>query len=346
MVTTSFEEEQLKKILAGIYTPQEQKIAIYPEVYKKRVIVIAGPTGAGKTDLSLMLASVLGGEIISADSLQVYRGMDIGTAKVTLQERAKVPHHLIDIRDISENFNVVDFYHEARLCCEGICARDRTPILVGGSGFYLHVFLYGPPPGPSSVPEVRKRLEEEMEKRGPDRMYEELRERDPEYAETITRHDRSKIIRALEIITLTGDKVSQLPWQSSSLPIDYDFRCWFVYRSRDSIYTRINDRCESMLKEGFMEEVIDLEEKGLGENTSASNAIGYRQCLNFLKTERSEEDYSNCISEFKKQSRRYAKRQFTWFRRKSIFRWLDLEIHDKEIAVDIIAQDYLRDEPI
>ncbi len=341
MVKTHSDEEQIKKILKGIYQPELLKVQ-GAEKKRKKVLLLAGPTGVGKTSLSLRIASKLKGEVISADSMQVYRGMDIGTAKVTLQERSLAPHHLIDIRDVRERFTVVDFFHESKLACDSIHARDAVPIVVGGTGFYIHVFLYGPPNGPPSQKELRQRLEQDMEKFSPEAMYDRLEKIDPEYAKTITRHDRVKIIRALEIITLTQDKVSHLDWNKNHNPIDYDVHCWFLYRSREHIYSRIEERCDAMLKEGLIEEVARLEKEGLLENLSASKAIGYRQGLEYLKSSQSDEDFEQMKTQFKKASRHYAKRQFTWFRKEPEFRWLDLDIHDKEIAADIIIQDFIR----
>ena len=342
VVKTNFEEEQLRKLINGIYQPLEEKNLIEKTPLKK-VIVIAGPTCSGKTDLSLRLAQQLKGEVISADSMQVYRGMDIGTAKVTMQEREATPHHLIDIRDITDEFNVVDYHYEARLSCEEISARNHVPIVCGGSGFYLHAFLYGPPQGPPSEKEIRDQLESDMEKYGPDAMFGQLQKVDPEYAATITKRDKAKIIRALEIITLTHAKVSGFQWKTPRLPLEYDFRCWFVYRPREVLYPRIEARCDAMLKEGLLEEITALDKLGLRDHRSASSSIGYKQGLTYLDSPQGDEDYEKFLHDFKKASRNYAKRQFTWFRKESEFRWLDLDAHDMEIAAEIIMQDYLRE---
>lgn len=342
MSKINLEEERLKRILKGVYQPQFEAIA--PENNKsKPVIVISGPTCVGKTSLSLRLASQLDGEIIVGDSMQVYTGMDIGTAKVTMQERTEVPHHLLDIRGVNEPFTVVDFFHESRLAIDSIISRNKVPIIVGGTGFYLHVLLYGPPSGPPSQKELRQTLESEMEKFSPEAMYDRLEKIDPEYARTITSHDKVKIIRALEIITLTQDKVSNLSWNTQKTPIDYDFRCWFLHRSREHLYSRVEERCDAMLDEGLLDEVTELKSTGLQDNKSAANAIGYRQCLEFLQTDQSDQDYEKLRQDFKKVTRHYVKRQFTWFRKEPEFRWLDLDVHDREIATDIISQDYLKD---
>mgnify|MGYP006414360579 CR=1 FL=1 len=337
-----FEQGQLEKILVGAFKPKEQKAPIPLKQKKRKVLVLAGPTAVGKTEMSLLLARALGGEIISADSMQVYRGLDIGTAKATWQQRACVPHHLLDIRDVHETFNIVDFYYEARHCCEKLVANDVVPIVVGGAGFYIHSFLYGPPNGPPSVDEVRKALEKEAERSGIDFLYERLCKQDPEYAATITSHDRQKIIRALEIMTLTGNTVSRLAWNQRKVSLNYDFRCWFVHRSRDSLYERVDMRCDMMLADGFLREVEEYESAGIREHPSISQAIGYRQALEYLDSPRTIDDYDEFVRLFKQSSRRYVKKQFTWFKKEPIFRWLDLDLHDTETAVDIMAQDFKR----
>ena len=211
------------------------------------------------------LAQSMDGEIISADSMQVYRGMDIGTAKATMEDRLLVPHHLLDIRNIDESFNVVDFYYEARQACQQILDRGNVPIVAGGSGFYLHALLYGPPSGPPSVPEVRQSLEEEMEQLGSEALYSRLAQLDPQYAKSITKNDKQKIVRALEIILLTNKKVSKISWKGRRKPQNYDFHCWFLHRPKDKLYERIDKRCDAMLKEGFLEEVIRMEKQAFGQ---------------------------------------------------------------------------------
>ena len=306
----------------------------------KRVIVLAGPTACGKSAFAQMLAKMVGGEIVSADSMQVYEGLDIGTAKVTAKERREVAHHLIDIRHVTESFNVVDFCYHARRCCQEILARGNIPIVAGGSGFYLHAFLYGPPSGPPSVPSVRQALEREFNSLGADKMYERLTIMDPEYAKTITVHDKQKIVRALEIIELSGTKVSKLSWKERVNPSEFDFRCWFLHRPRSVLYQRIESRCEKMVDKGLVDEVKGLIGVGIRQNTSASQAIGYRHTLNFLETDQSRKELKAYLELFKRDSRRYAKRQLTWFRRERLFWWLDLDLHDPETAMDMIMQNY------
>ena len=320
--------------------PLTQKEKIPPSVKRKRIILIAGPTASGKTGLSLDLAGIIGAEIVSADSAQVYRGMDIGTAKATPEERALFAHHLIDVQDIDEPFNVAEFYKSCQEAFREIFARESVPIVVGGSGFYVHTLLYGPPSAPPSQPDVRDMLDRQMREMGPEVLYERLQILDPVYAATISERDRHKIVRALEIIALTDCKVSDFPKPNKEPDQEYDFRCWFVYYPREILYKRIEERCEEMLKNGFLEEVKDLDRKGIRINSSASQAIGYRQALTYLASPQTDADYLAFISDFKKASRQYAKRQFTWFRKEPLFRWMNLEEYSKEQIREIILQDF------
>ena len=191
-----------------------QKALLPTKNYRQPIIFIAGPTGVGKTALSFQLAQKLNIEIVSADSVQVYCGMDIGTAKVSPLGRALIPHHLIDIRRVRDSFNVADFYYEAQAAFREITAKGKTPIVVGGTGFYFNALLYGIPDSPPSIPEVRYTLEKEMELHGVEAMFQLLCEKDPVYAATISVGDRQKIIRALEIMEITGRKVSATSWRN------------------------------------------------------------------------------------------------------------------------------------
>lgn len=340
------EAERVERIFLEFAVQTQKQISTHFHKPRKKVIVLAGPTACGKSQFAILLAKQLEkrglglGEIISADPMQVYLGMDIGTAKVTLTEREMVPHHLIDIRPVTQPFNVVDFYCEARQCIRDIHSRSNIPIVVGGAGFYLHTLIYGPPAGPPSVPEVRQALEKEMQSEGAGALYIRLQQLDPQYAKTITKNDKQKIVRALEIISLTGKKVSQLSWRSRRKPQNYSFSCWFLHRPKEVLYKRIEQRCMQMLQGGLIEEVQRLQQRGLLQNSSASQAIGYRQALEYLASTQNPEDYNRLVMAFKQASRRYAKRQFTWFGNEPLFWWLDLELHDLEVAVDMIRKDY------
>ena len=333
-----FEEHQVDGMFSHLYLTLRDKKP--PKSKKKKVIVIAGPTGVGKTKLSIEVANAIGGEIISADSMQIYKGMDIGTAKASKEERELIYHHMIDIVNVNDPFNVVDFYNRAHIICRDILLRDKVPIIVGGSGFYIHSFLYGPPQGPPSIIDIREKIEEEMDKVGPKVLFEKLSQIDPIYAATITCNDKHKIVRALEIIEITKKPVSHFSGADASLSDMYNYSCWFLYMPREVLYSRVDIRCEEMVEKGFIEEVERLEKEGLRHNYTASQAIGYRQCLDFLKTDRSYDEKQKFLDSFKKATRHYIKRQLTWFKKEPFFRWLNLYEMDFNRAVEFILQDY------
>lgn len=333
-----YKTEKAKDLINEYYLPFRKKTLV--DQKRKKVVVIAGPTGTGKTSLGVDIGEILGGEIISADSMQIYKNMDIGTAKATKEQQRRSIHHLIDLKNINETFNVSEYYRHAHLSCRQILFKGRVPIVVGGSGFYIHAFLYGPPMGPPSNPDIRKKLEHQLELTGTDGMYERLEIMDGAYAKTITAKDKHKIIRALEIIAITGKKVSEIPVPDTLRTPVYNYRLWFVYLPKEILYEKINERCEEMLRKGFIEEVRQLEKDGIRDNYSASQAIGYRQCLKYLRTNQSAEDKIRFMDEFKKASRKYVKRQFTWFKKESNFRWLNLHEIGFEKAKEFILQDY------
>lgn len=321
-----------------LLSEERQKLLVRSR--KKRIIVIAGPTASGKTQLSLKIAQAAGGEIISADSCQVYRGMNIGTAKASFEDRSLITHHLIDICDFSEIFNVAEFYKAAQEAIKEIISRDNVPIVVGGSGFYIHALLYGPPSGPPSMPAIRQQLERQLHDLGVEVLYERLQMLDPDYAATISEFDRHKIIRALEIIAISDKRVSDFPKMNELHEQNYDFRSWFIYYPRERLYSRIELRCDEMIRRGFLDEVRELEKNGIRQNLPAAQAIGYRQALAFLDSSQTEQDYEIFLAQFKKASRQYAKRQFTWFRKEPLFRWLDIEQFDQERLKELILQDF------
>ena len=315
--------------------PQMQKTPLYRS--GKGVLVIAGPTATGKSAISIEVAKKIRGEIISADSMQVYRGMNIGTAKLSKAEMEGVPHHLMDLIDVSSSFTVMDYYQRTVETIREIHQRGNVPIVVGGTGFYIHTLIYGPPGGPPASPQIRERLEDELRNLGPQVMYDRLKNLDLEYAMTIGFGDRQKIVRALEIITLTNKKVSDFPkFRADTKPKEFDFRCHFIYYPKEILYGRIDRRCDEMIVQGFPEEVERLEKNGLRENLSASQAIGYRQYLDFLDSEQRQEDWDQFVWSFKLATRRFAKRQFTWFRKEPLFQWTDCDLVSREEVLKII----------
>ena len=327
----------------GLKRPSEQlKRTASQAVLRPKVIIIAGPTAVGKTAVSLALAQKTRCQVISADSMQVYRGADIGTNKISLEVRRKVPHYLIDVRAIDQPFNVVDFANYAETALDHILAVQDLPLLVGGTGFYIRTFMSGIPQGPPSDPEIREQLRQDYDKFGAEMLFQKLKQLDPIYAASITMQDQQKVVRALEIITISGQKVSDIPKpEADAKSSDYDFRCWFLHMDRQILYPKIEARCDQMLAEGFLEEVRRLQKEGIENNPSASRAIGYRQALDFLKGPQTFEEYESFRILFKKASRQYAKRQYTWFRKEPAFRWLDVTPYSTDQIADIIYQDIL-----
>lgn len=315
-----------------------KKIASLKDKKRFKVIVLAGPTAVGKTAFSIKLAHALKGEIVSADSMQVYRGMDIGTAKVTPEEMSHIPHHLIDILEVRTKYNVVDFYHDAMAALSDICRRGKIPIVVGGTGFYIRALIKGPPPGPPSQPEIRERLEEQLDRIGVQAMYDALYDIDPTYASTISSNDKQKILRALEIISVTGLNVSSLPLAKDPDEDIFDFHCYFLTRSKQELHKRVELRCDKMLEAGFMQEVERLTQGGILENSSAKEAIGYRQAIEFLESKRSLEDFRFFKEKFIIASRQYIKRQFTWFKKEADFKWIDLDAHSDDELIESILK--------
>ncbi|EPP34448.1 tRNA dimethylallyltransferase [Chlamydia ibidis] len=313
----------------------------FVKLFKRSVVLLAGPTASGKTEVSLYLAPMINGEVVSVDSMQVYCGMDIGTAKVPLSSRKSIPHHLIDICHVQELFNAVDFYYHAVQACQSILARNKVPILVGGSGFYFHTFLVGPPEGPPADNEFRQQLLSSIEEHGLSPLYENLARKDPEYVRTITKNDRNKIIRGLEIIHITGKKVSEHSWVSkSSNPKEFNCRGWFLSPPKDVLKNNIINRCEKMLEDGLIDEVANLLNQGLLDNPSASKAIGYREWIDFLNRGGGSELYEQTKEQFIANSWQYTKKQKTWFRRYSTFQNINTLGMSAESIAQKIAQDY------
>lgn len=283
---------------------------------RPRVVAVVGPTAAGKSALSLALAHGLDGEVVNADSMQLYRGMDIGTAKLTPAERAGVPHHVLDIWDVTEPASVAEYQRLARAAIEDIAARGRTPLLVGGSGLYvraaLEEFEF-----PGTDPDLRARLEEELAAVGPAPLYERLRAADPAAARRILPSNGRRIVRALEVIALTGRPFpAELPeprpyYDAVYLGVDLDTA---------ALDDRIARRVDAMWAAGLVDEVRGLEAVGLRRGRTASRALGYQQVLRFLAGEWTE---AQARDETVRATRRFARRQRSWFRRDPRIRWLD-----------------------
>jgi tRNA dimethylallyltransferase len=282
----------------------------------QQVIAVLGPTAAGKSDLAIRLAQELDGEIINADSMQLYRGMDIGTAKLSVAQRRGIPHHLLDIWDVRYPANVAEYQQLARDAIAAVQARGQVPILAGGSGLYLRAAL-DDLNFPGTDPRVRQRLEDELSQRGPAELYTRLAGLDPVAAQGILPSNGRRIVRALEVIEVSGRPfTATLPSYESLYPaIQLGLRV-----PRDELDQRIEQRVDRMWQAGFLAEVRALEAQGLREGRTASRALGYAQVLRFLAGEWTE---LQAREETVKATRRFARRQEAWFRRDPRIRWLD-----------------------
>ncbi len=281
-----------------------------------RVIAVVGPTAAGKSALSIALAQELGGEVVNADSMQLYRGMDIGTAKLTPAERDGVPHHVLDIWDVTEPASVAEYQSRARAAVDDIAARGRVPLLVGGSGLYvravLEEFAF-----PGTDPGLRARLEDELAAVGPAALHDRLRQRDPAAAEKILPSNGRRIVRALEVIEMTG-----APFTASLPDPSPHYRSVQIGVDRDTagLDERIAVRVDRMWAAGLLDEVRDLEKKGLRDGRTASRALGYQQALSELDGRLTS---AQARDETTRATRRFVRRQRSWFRRDPRIHWLD-----------------------
>jgi len=286
-------------------------------------VFIAGPTAVGKSEIALLLAERLGGEIISADSMQVYRGLDLGTAKPSPADRARVPHHLIDICDLAESFDAAQFVRLAQKAVEEIQARGRVPVFCGGTGLYFKAFLSGLGEAPAANPELRARLEALPF----EALLQELRERDLAAYEKIDKQNPRRVIRAVEVIRLTGQKFSQqrAEWKAQgAVPPKTNFYCFT--RSPADLHARINRRVDAMFARGLVDETRELLKQGLVENQTAMQAIGYRQVAEHLRGEpRKLSGLAETIELVKTKTRQFAKRQLTWFHRQLDPKWMELQ---------------------
>ena len=295
--------------------------------FNTQPVFLAGPTAVGKSEIALLLAEKIGGEIITADSMQVYRGLDIGTAKPSPAERARVPHHLVDICDLHEAFDAAQFIRLAQKAVAEIQARERVPIFCGGTGLYFKAFLEGLGEAPQSDATLRA----ELEAAPLEKLLEELRERDPATFEKIVRQNPRRVVRAIEVIRLTGKPFSEqrADWaiKNSKLKIKNYF-CFT--RAPADLHTRINARVNEMFRRGLVAETEQLLKRGLAENKSAMQAIGYRQVVEHLRGERS---LTETIELVKIRTRQFAKRQLTWFHRHGNCEWIELKPGEPAAAV-------------
>jgi len=293
------------------------------------IILIVGPTGVGKTSSSLETAKKIDGEIISADSMQIYKEMDIGTAKVMPYEMEGVAHHLIDIIDPDEEFSVKDFDEMSDMAISDIISRSKTPIIVGGTGLYINSIIYDMDYNESDTDaELRKELWDFYKKNGEDKLYNMLLKYDSEAK--VEKQNIKRVIRAIEIAKTHG---TVKPFSEMKFKNKYKINMFILYKDRASLYEMIDKRVDKMLENGLVEEVKRLLKKGLNKDCQSMKAIGYRQIIAYLE---GEYDLKTAVDIIKRDSRRYAKRQLTWFKRYDNAIWIDVESLDSKQVAEII----------
>lgn len=294
---------------------------------KPPLVVLTGPTAVGKTALSISLAKEINGEIISADSMQVYRQMDIGTAKIMPEEMQDVPHHLIDILDPDEDFNVVKFKELANACIEQIYSRGKIPILVGGTGFYIQAVLKDVSFQQEEETEIRMELEKLAQDKGAHYLYEQLQKVDPESAKVIHENNVRRVIRALEYFEQTGCKISDHNQQEKEKESPYNFAYFVLEQDRKILYERIEKRIDLMMEQGLLDEVKSLYKKGYGRDLVSMQGIGYKEIYAYLDGEYSLENAEYIL---KRDTRHFAKRQLTWFKREKDVVWVNKDQYQTE----------------
>ncbi len=305
---------------------------------KQKLIVLTGPTAVGKSKLSIQLAKTIGGEIISADSMQVYKYMNIGTDKITPEKMQGVPHHLIDFMDPKEDFNVFVFQKLVKEAISDIASRGYVPIIVGGTGFYIQAVLYDVDFTETDEDDsYRKELEERAKTEGVHVLHEELRAVDPESAEAIHENNSKRVIRALEYYKKTGRPISEHNREQHERTSPYDFKYFVLTDKRETLYSRIDKRVDQMIDEGLEEEVRDLLTLGIPRTATSMQGLGYREMFGYLD---GEYDLDRAIYLIKRNTRHFAKRQLTWFKREKDVIWLDKK--DFEHNDDLILKEIVR----
>ncbi len=298
---------------------------------KKKCIVIAGPTATGKSRVAVLLAKKIKGSVISADSMQIYKGMDIGTAKITKEETEDVPHYLIDELDPKEEYNVVRFQEMAKRAIDEIFSAGRIPIITGGTGFYIQALVRDVDfTSTGHVKGLRLKYEGISKEEGAGRLYELLKQKDEAAALKIHPNNIKRIIRALEFYDETGDMISRHNAEQSQKSSPYDCLYFVLSDDRKALYERIDRRVDKMMEQGLLDEVEKLYKAGLREDDVSMKGIGYREFFPFFKGEYSLED---CILKIKSDTRHFAKRQLTWFKREKEAIWIERHEYENEEAI-------------
>ena len=309
------------------------------ESCKPKVVVIGGPTASGKTALSLAVARRFGGEVISADSMQIYRGLDVGTAKATAAEQAQVPHHLLDIRNPEQAFSVAEYVKLADETIRMLTRRGKLPVLVGGTGLYISSLLDGIAfTEQKNDPALRARLQERVQQEGILPLYQELQQIDPEAAEKIHPNNQGRVLRALELYYLTGNTMSQQKAQSRPEQKPYDALVLCLGAGeRAELYRRIDCRVDAMLQNGILPEAERVWQNREAYQTAAQ-AIGYKEFFPYFM---GESELTPCVEKLKQASRNYAKRQLTWFRHMDGVVWLDAAAPDLKAHAAALTQEFI-----
>lgn len=304
---------------------------------KKPLIILTGPTAVGKSNLAIALAEKIGGEIISADSCQVYKYMNIGSAKITTAEMKGIPHHLINVLEPTEAFNVVIFQQMVKQCLEGIYERNHIPIMVGGTGFYIQSVLYGIDfTDNEENHEIRNQLEALLLQEGNEHLHQMLWEIDPESATKIHANNSKRVMRAIEFYQLTGIKISTHNEKEKEKESLYDSYYFVLTDKRETLYERINQRVDIMIEDGLIAEVQHLRKMGCGRELVSMQALGYKEILAYLDDEIG---LLEAIEIIKRDTRHFAKRQLTWFRREKNVLWLpkeDFQYNDEAILTHLL----------
>jgi len=294
---------------------------------KRKLFILAGPTAVGKTALSIGLARRIGGEILSADSMQIYRHMDIGSAKITAEEREGIPHHLIDVLEPWEEFNVYRFQRLAKEAMEGIYGRGKVPIVVGGTGFYIQALLYDVDFSAQETGEgIREGLERLAKEKGCEYLHRRLCEVDPDSAAAIHPNNQKRVIRALEYYEINGEAISLHNRREREKQAPYDYRYFVLNDTRERLYKGIESRVDSMMAEGLLEEVRRLKEMGCQRQMVSMQGLGYKELFAYLEGECSLEE---AVAAIKQNTRHFAKRQLTWFRREREAIWVNKDEFDQ-----------------
>lgn len=290
---------------------------------KKPLIILTGPTAVGKTELSIQLAKAVNGEIISADSMQVYKEMNIGSAKIQPEEMKGVPHYLVDEIEPEEEFNVVRFQTMAKNAMKTIYQKGKIPVIVGGTGFYIQALLYDIDFTDTTEDfDYRRELEQLAQEKGNEFLHEMLRKVDPKAAQEIHENNRKRVIRALEYYRDTGKQISKHNEQQRQNESPYQFAYFVLNRDRRELYRRIDQRVDQMMKQGLLEEVKRLKERGCTSNMVSMKGLGYKELLDYLNGMNSLEEAVRII---KRDTRHFAKRQLTWFKREKEVDWIELD---------------------